>query len=176
MIARLLLILGLLLAGCSTMRVQSDYDPAFDFKALQTFAVVYAQSETVTLTQERIANAVTDTIRAKGYKSVKQEAADFLIVFHTDVTSKKQVVTDYQSVGFYPYYGYGYRAPMAVPVQREYDYDEGKIIVDAMAPKSKRIFWRGIATDELKNFDTPQERTAYINRVTASVLETFPGR
>lgn len=176
MITRTLLILSLLFAGCSTMQVQSDYDPAFDFKALQTFAIIDAHSETVTLTQERISNAVVHTLRAKGYVSAKPEAADFLIVFHTNVTSKKQVVTDYQRVGFYPYYGYGYRAPMAVPVQHEYDYDEGKIIVDAMEPKSKRIFWRGTATDELKKYDTPEERTAYINHVTASVLETFPKR
>ena len=160
-------------AGCSTMKIQSDYDPSFDFKPLQTFAVVYPEERGAkTLTQTRIAEAVTAELVKKGYRSVVKEQADFIVLFHTDVTSRRQVVTDYQMVGYYPYYGYG--ASMAVPVEREYTYDEAKIIVDALNPRGNRIFWRTVATDELKSFDSPQERIAYINRVVGSAMKSFP--
>ncbi|WP_345986546.1 DUF4136 domain-containing protein [Sulfurimonas sp. HSL-1656] len=167
----------LLLAGCSGMQVQRDYDPEFDFKPLERFAVVYPLKDGVeTLTQSRIANAITADMTKKGYLSVDKERADFVIVFHTDVTTRKQVTTDFQMVGFFPYYGYGYGAAMTVPVQREYDYDEAKIIIDMLNPVGNKIFWRAVATDRLKHFDTPQERTAYINKVVAESLDAFPAR
>lgn len=169
----------LIFAGCSTMEVQSDYDPQFDFHTLETFAVVYPKKDaTVTLTQERIAEALVKQMQAKGYRQTDKAHADFYLLFHTDVTDKRQVVTDYQSMGLYPYYGYryGYGAPMVVPVQREYTYTEGKFIVDALNPKGNRIFWRGIATDELQKLKTPEERIGYINKVISKVLASFPDK
>lgn len=161
----------LLLSACSTMKVSSDYDPKFDFAHLESFAVVHPQ-KTNTLTQSRIAKAITAQMLKKGYRETDRDSADFIILFHTDVTNKTQVVTDYQMAGFYPYYGYG--APMAVPVQREYSYDEGKIIIDALDPKDNKIFWRGVAADHLKSLDTPDERIAYINKFVAQTLQSFP--
>jgi hypothetical protein len=164
-----------LLSACSSMKVSSDYDTAYNFKQLSTFAVVYPQKNR-SLTQERIAKALNEQMIAKGYTQTDQAHADFVLLFHTDVTQKKQVVTDYQTVGFYPYYGYGYHAPMAVPVQREYSYDEAKIIIDALDPDGNKIFWRGVAADRLQSFDTPQERSEYIKSVIAETLASFPNR
>ncbi len=167
----------LLLAGCSRMQVQSDYDPAFDFTSLERFAVIYPKQEGLqTLTQSRIAQAITAEMDKKGYRAAEKSDADFIIIFHTDVTTKKQVVTDFQTVGFYPYYGYGYGIPMTVPVEREYRYDEGKLIIDAFTPKDSKIFWRAVATDELKSFKTPEKRTAYIQKVIDEILKPFPGK
>jgi len=175
MLLRTLPILALLFfAACSTMQVQSDYDPAFDFKTLSTFAVVYPEKKAETLTQTRIADSVKEEMLRKGYTAADRSTADFVILFHTDVTRRQQVVTDYQMVGFYPYYGYGFGAAMAVPVQREYSYDEGKIIIDALRPGNNRIFWRAVATDRLKTFETPQERIAYIRETVGAILKSFP--
>lgn len=166
-----------LFAGCSTLQVNSDYDPAFDFATLKRFAVVYPKGiQEVSLTQTRIADALRTAMIRKGYSEVPKTEADFIMLFHTDVTTKQQVVTDYQTVGFYPYFGYGYPAPMSVPVQREYSYNEGKIIVDALNPKGNKIFWRAIATDRLKSFNDPQERIAYIGSVIDDMLKSFPDR
>ena len=167
--------LFILLVGCSTLKVQNDYDPAFDFATLRTFAVVYPQKEeTVSLTQTRIAEAISQTMQNKGYVPVPRSEADFVIVFHTDVTQRQQVVTDYRMIGFFPYYGYSFGATMAIPVQHEYSYDEGKIIIDALNPDGNRIFWRAMASDRLRDFDTPEERISYINSVVAETLKPFP--
>ncbi|WP_345973470.1 DUF4136 domain-containing protein [Sulfurimonas diazotrophicus] len=165
----------LLLAGCSSLQVQSDYDPKFDFTPLERFAVVYPRKEGVTtLTQSRIAEAITAGMTRKGYTAVAKEQADFILIFHTDVTTRREVTTDFQMVGFFPYYGYGYGASMTVPIQREYEYDEAQIIIDALNPDGNKIFWRAATTDRLKSFDTPEERTVYINELVAESLKTFP--
>ena len=170
------LTLFLFLAGCSSLQVHSDYDPAFDFGPLSSFAVVSPdRGKGSTLTQSRIADAITERMVQKGYKTAGRSDADFIILFHTDITTKSQVVTDYQTVGFYPYYGYAY-GTVTVPVQHEYQYDEAKIIIDALNPDGNRIFWRAVSSDRLKSFDTPQERIAYINDVVREMLKSFPNK
>ncbi|BDY13325.1 DUF4136 domain-containing protein [Hydrogenimonas cancrithermarum] len=175
MLLRLLLAtLFLILGGCSSLNVQTDYNPGYDFSKLKRFAVIYPKNEAITLTQERIAKAVTDEMASKGFVETDKAHADFYIVFHLDVTTRKQVVTDYQAVGLYPYY-YGYRTPIVmVPVEREYTYEEAKIIIDALDPHGNNIFWRGVATDRLHSFKTPNERMKYIREVVKEVMKSFP--
>ncbi len=156
--------------GCSTLKVNSDYNPSFDFSKLKTFAIVYYKQGNSPM-QQRIVEALTHEFKAKGYVPAPEDKADFLVVFHTNIKNKRQVVTDYQRVGLYPY-GFGNYA--MVPIQREYEYKEGKIIVDALDPKTRNIFWRGIATDRLQSFKDPQERMEYALQVAKELLKTFP--
>ncbi len=164
------LMAAFLLVSCSSLRVSSDYNPSFNFSKLKTFAIVYNRQGNSPM-QQRIVEALTHEFKAKGYVPAPREKADFFVVFHTNIKNKRQVVTDYQRVGLYPY-GFGTYA--MVPIQREYEYKEGKIIVDALDPKTKNIFWRGIATDRLKSYKTPQERMKYAMEVARELLKSFP--
>ena len=163
----------LLSSACSHMQVQTDYDPKFDFSKLSTFSVAYSPQGTKSLLKDRIAKAIVQEMTNKGYKYVDKSHADFIIVFHTNVTNKTQVITDYQRVGLYPYY---YHYSPLVPIQREYQYTEGKLIVDAVNPKENAIFWRGVVTDRLQSLNTPEERIRYINNVVKKVLASFPSK
>ena len=165
----------LLLSGCSTIKVNTDYDPNADLSAPKRFAIIhkYLEGEN-TLTTDRIMAALTSELEAKGYKAVPQKDAELYFLFHTGVTSKTRIDTDYQYVNMYPYsYGYGYHA-VAIPQTREYTYNEAKLIVDAVLPKSNKIVWRGTAIDYLKNYESPQERTRYINKVVKALMKKFP--
>jgi len=169
------LIFALLLTGCASLRVQSDYDPQFAFQTLHSVAVLYPKSDNraLSLAQQRFHDALAAQLRAKGYRLTDKTHADFYMLFHLDITQKSQIVTDYRMMGLFPYrpfYGYG----MAVPVEREYSWNEGRFIVDAVLPAQNRIIWRAIAVDRLHDFDTPQERQAYIQRVVNEVLAKFP--
>ncbi len=165
-------VLFIIIGGCSSIQVKNDYDPGFDFSRLKTFAILYNQSKAGnSLNQERISKAIKRELDIKGYKETEKKYADFYVVFHTNVTNKTQIVTDYKRVGLYPY---RYWASPRIPVQRQYSYKEGKIIIDALSPKTKQIFWRGIATDRLQSFKSPEERIEYINRVINEVLKSFP--
>ncbi len=173
----------LLLSACSTMKVETDYSPEFAFDTLSTFTIVHKDKEgDNTLTASRIIDALSNDLTTKGYQAVERSAADYYVLFHTDVRSKTKVDTDYQSLGMYPYrygrgpgrgYGYNYGG-MTTSTTRVYTYDEGKLIVDIVDPRDNDIIWRGIATDRLKSHDDPDERRAYIDEVIAELLKTFP--
>jgi len=176
----LLALMAILFTGCSTIKVETDYDPEYSFSHAKTYAIVYKQKEYEdTLTADRIMDGIRTELASKGYTEVKRSDADLFIVFHTDVTNKSKIVQDYQYVGISPYRygrGYGYGGMMAVPTTRAYNYDEGKLLMDVLNSKDNKIVWRGTATDGLKNFDTPHERTKYINKVMSSIFKTLPAK
>jgi hypothetical protein len=169
----------LILAGCSSLRVSSDYDPQYDFSRVHRIAILYPESKdrVITLAQQRFARAIREVLAQKGFKIVDdRKEADLYLLFHLNVTERRQIVTDYEMVGLYPYayYPYWYGGYGMVPVTREYTWTEGKFVIDAVDPRGNRIVWRGVATDRLKELDTPREREAYIRKVVADVLRNFP--
>ena len=176
------LIFTLFITGCSTLKVDTDFDPNVKMQSPKNFYIVYKQQVNEdTLTNHRIIEAIQTELTSQGYKSTSKENADFLILFHTGVITQSRVVTDYKYVNMYPYsygsgFGYGYRGSgtAVVPESKNYSYKEGKLIVDAVFPKGNRIFWRGTATDKLQHLDNPQERTDYIDTVINTLMKKFP--
>jgi len=179
------ILVALLISGCSSLKVDTDFDPNVTMDPPKNFYIVHKpQVNENTLTSERIINALQNELVAQGYKSVSKENADFYILFHTGVTTKSRVVTDYKRVNMYPYsygggFGYGYRGyggsgTVTVAESKNYSYKEGKLIVDAVIPASNRIIWRGTAKDQLQSLDNPQERTDYINKVLKTLMSKFP--
>lgn len=170
-ISLVLLTLSLLFSACSTLKVERDYDTSFDMTQLHKFAIIEDEQEFKdTLTTNRIDGAITQELKLKNYSLAKRESADFLIYYHISVKNKTQVFTDYQRVGMYPY---RYRG-MLVPTTHSYNYDEAQLIVDMIDPKDNNVIYRTSVKDELQTFDTPEEKTVYINKVIKSLLKDFP--
>ena len=155
--------------ACSTLSTSVDYDTHYNFKTIQTFAVVHKAKEGEnTLTNERIESAIKNTLKVKGLKETNAQNADLVFLYHTNVQNKTDVYTDYQMVGYGRYGG------MVVSTPRTYNYDEGKLIIDAYNPKTNKTVYRAVAVDELPEKETPQEREKYINKVITKTLENFP--
>ncbi|MBU1641988.1 DUF4136 domain-containing protein [bacterium] len=169
----LAVVLTLLVSGCSTLKVETDYDTKAELNPPKNFAVIHKMYEGEdTLTADRITAAIESELTKKGYIKTSKEHADFYVLFHTGVTSKTRIDTDYQYVNMYPYYyGYGFAV---VPQTRVYTYEEAKLIVDAVVPGENKIIWRGTAVDYLKDMKTPQKKTAYINKVLKELMKSFP--
>lgn len=176
----LFILSSLLFSACSTITVSNDFDPAFSFSDVKTYAILYkSKDNSDTLTDERIKTGIDIQLKQKGYIKSKRKAADIYVVFHTDVRNKTKIVQDYQYIGISPYrygYGYGYGGMMAVPVTRTYNYNEGQLLVDILNAKDNKIVWRGVATDSLKQLKTPEERVEYINKVMTSIFKKLPSK
>ena len=90
-------LIALLFTGCSTLKVQTDYDTEYNFTNNTTYAVVYnAKEGDNTLTYDRIQTSIKDNINTKGYKEVAKENADLVLVFHVQVTQISDIRTDYE--------------------------------------------------------------------------------
>ena len=169
----ILLVAQVVFFGCSSLKVNVDYDPEFDFASQKSFAVVHHNKEGEdTLFNDRFTEALQADLGAKAYMQAPKDSADLVFVFHVNVESKTDIDTDYTMVG-YGRYGYGGHM---VATTRTYKYKKGTLIIDALNPKDKKIVWRGITTDILKSHDTPEERTVYINKVVKEAMKDFPSK
>ncbi len=157
--------------GCSTLSIHKDYDTHYDFSKVKTFTVLHKnKAGENTLVNDRIITAINKTLIQKGFKQTDLKKADLVWLFHINVTNKTDIRTDYQMVGFY---GYGYSGGM-VATTSSYNYDEGKLILDAVNPKSKKIVYRVVLTDEIDYSKTPQESQEYILKAIQKALKDFP--
>lgn len=163
----------LILLGCSSLKVNVDYDPEFNFLDQKSFAIVHHNREGEdTLFNDRFINALENELKEKAYIQADKSLADLIFVFHVNVESKVDIDTDYTMVG---YGRYGYAGRM-VSTTRTYKYTKGTLIIDALNPKDNKIVWRGIITDILKSYANPEERTAYIQKVVKEGMKDFPSR
>lgn len=164
----LILILALFISACSTLKTNVDYNPKYDFSNVRTFAVVHKIKEGEnSLVADRITKAIKKVLKQKGLKEVDVKKADLVFLFHLNVTNKTDIYTDYQMVGYGRYGG------MVIATPRSYNYDEGRLIIDAFDSKINKTVYRVEAIDEIKNKKTPQKREEYINEVISEALKDF---
>ena len=163
----------LLFVGCSTLNVSVDYDETYDFKSAKSFAIDSGKkSATHTLFSSRVVSALKNELELKNYKNVSKEEADLIFVFSANAKDKSDTQVSY---GLSGYRGFGYGG-MMMATSHTYEYTEGTLVIDALSPKSKKVVWRGVGVKELREQETPQERTEAVNAAVKKIMEKFPAQ
>lgn len=169
---------ALAIAGCAPISVSYDYDPAFSFASLRTFAWLPEPDERVgdarvdELVRSRIRNAFETQLAAKGYRKA-DGTPDFYIVYYAVVTTKLQVDTMYDPGVWGPGPRVGWRGWGGTYVDVR-EYDEGTLILDVFDAEAYRLRWRGTATAVVDLESEPQRKTERINEAVRLILEKFP--
>jgi hypothetical protein len=152
-------------AGCATISVTSDHDPAVDFSSYKTYAFVPRVGSGVRspLMLKRVQAAIDSVLATKGYgKSTTNP--DFLVALH-GATQDKVNITDYgyHSVG--PYWG----GARTVDVHH---YTEGTLVIDIIDIQKRELAWRGTGTGVIGNDPAKLSGTAL--EAVRKVLAGFP--
>jgi hypothetical protein len=168
----LLFFVIVIIAGCSTISVNQDYDPEYDFSKLKTYGFIPITEEAGIdqLNATRLSDAIKANLTAKGY--TLSENADFgIALFFT-----KDTKTSIQSTGGYGYgYGYGYRGYGGIGGSTYVSqYDEGTLVIDFVDMAKQELVWRGVGTGVLSENPTVEERTEKINNAVTQILAQFP--
>lgn len=173
----------LLCGACSTLQVNTDYNPAYDFTQLKTYAWIddgkaVAGDTRINndLISGRVRSAVEENLAIRGFVKTESSSADFRVSWHGTITKKLQVETiDH----FYSPYGYGplYRDiylddPMQTSMIREYEV--GTLIVDILDPVHHKLVWRGSGSEHLSSDPDPETSTRKINEAVTAILKDFP--
>lgn len=175
-----LLVLILLMAGCQSTRVRTDWDPSRSFEGFETFAWSEPpKSEGAdpfadnTLLRKRLRFAIETALAARGYQAVEDpQEADFLATYSVVLDDR---IRDYgsSSVGFHRggRYGYGYGPIFTSPTITEYQ--ESTLIIDLLDPETKDLLWRGWSMGLVgtRDRDRSDER---LNRGVQKILDRFP--
>ncbi|MGD8547774.1 MAG: DUF4136 domain-containing protein [Thiohalophilus sp.] len=175
-----LLIVSLLLVSCAST-VNVDYDQAYNFAAVKTFAL---QSKPVKISddprltspmmQQRVVSAIQAGLSAKGLRS-DDKAPDVRITYRIDV--KQEIESDRSgvSVGIGTYsrhvgvgVGYGF------PASDVESYDTMVLTIDMVVPQSGKLIWRGSDSRRLYAGSTPESNTKLVNDLVKNILEKYP--
>jgi Domain of unknown function (DUF4136) len=170
--------------ACSTVSVNSDFNPAYDFTELKTYSWVdngKAPSKDTRINNDliidRVRSAVESNLAARGFVKTDTQRTDFQVSWHGAIKKKLQVETiDH----FYSPYGYGslYRDPawagssMRTSTAREYEV--GTLIIDILDPAKHKLIWRGSGSKMIGGESNPEKITKKINEAVAAILKDFP--
>ncbi len=177
---------ALLVAACSSVPVESDYDPEWQLKPSSTYAWLPPTKKLITnpavdndLFAKRMRGAVDEQLKAKGLATATVDSADLLITYHVTSETKVDVDTFHSSYGYYPCWGgcwgpgWGGRMGYGSDVYVR-EYTAGTLMVDVVDGKSRELRWRGTSQRRVPTFKTPQEREAFIRETVTAIFQKFP--
>ena len=178
------LLLLALTTACGGISVTTDWDPAYDFQAPQTFAVLdHAGGQPLDrLNAQRVKNAITDVMVAKGFRQVSDTAqADIALgyQFTTEQRSSYQTVnTGWSSYGYGGYgrwYRYGGGPTMTTSRTTETRYEVGSLVIAAFDTAAREMVFTSEGSKTLANSPPdPQEAQRRINDAVEQILRDFP--
>jgi hypothetical protein len=171
------LALTALVSACTSVPVQQDYDPSFDFSVLGSYAWFDSKADPEKvdlnnnqLVSQRIVRAVDQKMASKGYRLTTPDQASFLISHHIAVDKQLRIDTTNWGYG-YGYYGWG----GGYSDTRVRQYDVGTLILDFITPgDQKDLLWRGTGSSNIQDSRTPEERERVIQKVVDAILDQFP--
>ncbi len=156
------------LASCSSVRVNTDYDKNVTFDGYKTYAYQKNGIDQVAISdldKKRILRSIDEVMATKGFS--KSETPDVLITFFTK--EREQVSVNQFNVGW----GWGWNPWMwggnSTTVNQ---YTEGTLTIDIIDAKKKELIWQGMGEGVLtKNTDKKDEN---IKEFVTKILERYP--
>lgn len=171
------LVMGILLAACSSLRVASDFDREVNFSSYKTYNFYEKGLEKLELNgidKKRMLAAVDAEMQAKGF--TKAEKPDLLV----NLVIMKRERTDIYDNGFYggPWgwrgwgWGMGWGPFWGGGMRTADRYQEGMFIIDFLDPKTKMHVWHG--RGDGFNLDSFRNREERINTGVKEILAQYP--
>jgi hypothetical protein len=166
-------------ASCSTIKVSSDYDKLAGFAAYKTYSFTEEalNIQLDDLNKNRLINAVTTELAAKGF--TKAESNPDVLININIKAEQKQTATATTSGGYGGYgygggYRYGYGGGFST-TQINYDtYTDGTLFIDMIDASKKQLVWQGRGTKTIDPDSNSQTREKNINYAVKQIFSKYP--
>lgn len=167
----LIAVLCLLVAGCSSVRVNSDYDKKVDFSKYKTYAFLKAgmdKMEVSDLDKKRIMHSMEEVMATKGF--TKSDTPDLLVNLFTK--EREQVDVNQFNAGWGYGWGWGWNPYVWGGQTAINRYIEGTLFIDLIDAKKKELIWQGEGEGTLTK-DT-HKKDAMVKEFVTKILEQYP--
>jgi hypothetical protein len=170
------LLAALLLAGCASVSVKTDYDTNADFRAYRSFEmtdghlIVEGQlDDGNTLVKDRIVNAIKGELVGRGLQLV-ESGGDLLVTYVGGARTVTEIEASPGRAGFGPYWGRrGWWGPRYTEFWSR-QYTKGTLVIDLIDAREKHLVWRAYAESDVKS----PEGEAIIRKAVAKAFKDFP--
>ncbi|MEO8603498.1 MAG: DUF4136 domain-containing protein [bacterium] len=172
-------------AGCSQVRVTSEFDRSANFGALHTYAWrPGAPRETgdprikTTRFDAAVRSAVDRVLAAKGYQlAAAGTTVDFLVWYHVVVRQKASAAEIDRTYGYGHTAGWGgYGGWGGWSTSQTYNYEEGTLLIYVIDPTTMNLLWRGTGSRVIAKGASREKRAARLNDAVEQILAKFPPR
>ncbi|HSH20772.1 MAG TPA: DUF4136 domain-containing protein [Draconibacterium sp.] len=190
----LIVLTGVLLYSCNTIKVLSDVNPTIDFTNYKTLEFFGWTDNSTSIfgsfSKNRIEKAFQTEFLKRGIVAVNKGEGDMIIslyivsekntetVANTNTSYIRSAPLPYGRYGYGGYYGYGPRygwGPTYIhssTVYTERVYNLGTLIVSAYDAKKEELIWEAVGTKNIdRNSKTMEED---IKKAVAKIMSTYP--
>ncbi|MCU4174608.1 DUF4136 domain-containing protein [Carboxylicivirga sp. N1Y90] len=172
-------IAALILMGCDSMSITTDYDHSVDFNTHQTFSFLgwHEDSDEIVnkFERDRWEKAFLEQFTKRGYKYVEDNGEIVVSLFLVvDAKTGKNAYTTHIGGGYGYGYGWGWGMGMGTSYTtiEEYDYNVGTLVVDVFDGQSKQLIWQGVGSDTVE--ENPKKRASKIPYVARNIMYKYP--
>ena len=176
------MLMVLVLSGCSSLSVVTDYSEEADFSKFKTFQ--YKEStmtlaDTFPLAHRRVVNAIRGEMIAAGLTEVDSEP-DVYMTYYGEENENIIIMTtgrEYDTPGNWHRTNSASRrvrgaGSLHQSTTQEVTIREGNILIDMWETKNKELVWRAEISDTISS--NPDRNTANIKNGIARAFENFP--
>jgi Domain of unknown function (DUF4136) len=161
----------LLPALAAAQDVKVDFDKAFNFATVKTYAIKIGTAWGNDLSQRRVLTEFDSAIAGKGWKKVPEAQADIIVILNGATQKQHSATTFYSGMGGgYGYHGFGGGMGTSQTVVDEFVV--GTLVVDMFEAKNKTLVFRGTAQDELS--DNPDKNQKKLEKASDKMFKNFP--
>lgn len=161
--------LALGMTACSSLELNTDYNPSTDFSKYRTFAFKEGARPRNPQAARSVQYAVETALAGKGMKLV-ETGADLLIYGH--FVSDERIQVESYGYGTTGWYGYGWGGAVTTTSVRRIPV--GTLMIDLVDSGSKELVWRGIVKDDISADLYPEEREKKAIRIAKDLFAGYP--
>lgn len=160
----------IVLMGCSSPKVVSDFDNTTDFGKFKTYGFYENVGKDLNeLDIKRLIKIIDTTLQQKGL--IFSENPDFFIDF--TITKSAEVARNTVAVGFgnagvNSVFGVSGGIPIGPKKYREI------LIIEFLTPINEELFWKASLESVVKEKRLPKEKEAYFQIIVPKVLSKYP--
>lgn len=178
----LVLLAGLILTACNSLKVTTDYDKTVnfeDYKSLEYWG--WAEDSDKILNRfdkERIEKAFGDEFRKRGIDIVEKGQGDMIVSLYivTEQKTEKSATTTHMGGGYGGYYGYGpgygWGGGHSTTTYNEYDYTVGTLVISVYDAKKQELIWESVGVGTVD--EDPKNREENVERAAAKIMKDYP--
>jgi hypothetical protein len=163
---RALPVAAVLAVAAFAVEVKTDYDHKADFGKYRTYSWLHVKASDP-LWEDRIAGAVDSQLGARGWTKVASGGEATVAAIGT-TRNEPTFTTFYNGMP-----GWGWRGWGTTTATTTVDYDRvGTLVVDVFDSASKKLIWRGVASDTLSS--KPEKNDKKLDEATEKMFKDFP--
>jgi hypothetical protein len=169
------LVIMIVAASCSSVKISSDFDSSAGFASYKTYKFT-DEAKTLPgindLNRNRLINAVETELAAKGF--TKDESNPDVLIDIQVKGEQKQTATATNSGGYGYGYRYGWGGGFSTTTINYDTYVDGTIFIDMIDTKKNQLVWQGRGTKTVDPDASQKKREDNINYAVKQIFTKYP--